>query len=75
MGAPMPHNIYINQREPMKAIGIEFISLFVVALTAPLWIGAIVAVMSVGFALLIKFPIPFLLAVAAFFYFGIKAGN
>ena len=59
----------------MKALGIEFISLFIVALTAPLWIGAIVAVMSVGFALLVKFPIPFLLGIAIFIYAGLKAGN
>lgn len=58
-----------------KAIGIELISLFVVALTAPLWAGAIGAVIAIGFGLLIKFPLQFLLATAAFFYFGSKAGN
>ena len=56
-----------------KAIGIELISLFVVALTAPLWIGAIVAVMSVGFALLVKFPLQFLLTLAILAYLGCKA--
>ena len=72
----MPHNNYINQRESMgKSIGIELISLFVVALTAPLWAGAIGAVMAIGFGLLVKFPIPFLLAIAIFFYAGLKAGN
>ena len=75
MGAAMPHNIYINQREPMKAIGIELISLFIVALTAPLWAGAIGAVMAIGFGLLVKFPLQFLLGIAIFIYAGLKAGN
>jgi len=70
----MPHNNYINQRESMgKSISIELISLFVVALTAPLWAGAIGAVMAIGFGLLVKFPLQFLLVLAILIYAGCKA--
>lgn len=56
-----------------KSVGIQLISLFVVALTAPLWAGAIGAVMAIGFGLLVKFPIPFLLTLAVLVYAGCNA--
>jgi hypothetical protein len=53
----MPHNNYINARGPLSNASLAF-ALCMTALTAPLWVGLMFALMGVGIAILSKFSAP-----------------